>query len=170
MLRFGQAYHAPTNSIWAYPTFKKREGKGVYVDLSKKVLEIFSKGSFRAAFRGTALYRSDMIEHVERTLFKESWQLFSRVPITTYPVLQKTQWMSDECKEYQCILRFDQDKSAPLCHINQDNIPCYNMQSIWSQTDIATIQKLQPFVLGVPKSLDTIELSIALWRCRQFLE
>lgn len=183
MLRFGQAYHQPTKAIWAYPTLKKQDGKGVYVNLSKKVLTLFSKGPFRAAFRGAAVYRSDMTEHVEAILFKETFNLFSKMPLKSYSLLSldaPSKWTTSETSllGYQCILLFDSKNTLPVCDLNnqihaQSNIPCYHMQHFWTQEDIdhvkSQLKTSEPFALAVPKNLNTLDLSISLWRCRKFL-
>lgn len=182
MLRFGQAYHPPTKLIWAFPTLKKQRGKGVYTNLSKKVLALFGKGPYKSAFRGTATYRSDMIDHVENLLFKETFDLFSKQPMTSYVLLKRTEplkWQdaTQSPMGYQCILMFDTSDS--ICELNhqihhQKNIPCYYVHHFWTKEEIQHIQEQlkvsQPFALGVPKNLNTVDLSISLWRCRKFLD
>lgn len=184
MLRFGQAYHPSTGLIWAFPTLKKQGGKGVYVNLSKKVLELFGKGPHRSAFRGAATYRSDMTDHVRQLLFKETFDLFSERSLSAYTLLksiapsiweESTQFSSP--MGYQCILMFD--TSDTTCELNhqihhQSNIPCYHVHHFWTKEQIQHIQEQlkvsQPFALGVPKDLNTVNLSISLWRCRKFLD
>jgi hypothetical protein len=184
LIRFGQGWHQPTKLFWAFPTLKKSSGKGVYVNLSKKVLEIFGKGGYRAAFRGSATYRSDMLNHVESLLFKESFAQFSKRPLNTFHILtasSPSEWKTNSSSPmgYQCIISFNiADRVCEFDHQIQStdtthhHIPCYHIQQIWAKKDIESIQLPQNdtiIALGVPRKLETVDLAIALWRCRKFL-
>lgn len=182
MIRFEKGWHQPTKLFWAFPTFKKSGGKGVYVNLSKKVLEILGKGGYRAAFRSSVTYRSDMLNHVESMLYKEAFAQFTKRPPNTFHVLtatSATQWKSNSPSPmgYQCILSFG--KSDKLCELDHHiessdttyhHIPCYHINHIWDEQDIKSIRLPQDGIvaLGVPKKLETVDLAIALWRCRKF--
>lgn len=162
---------------------KKTSGKGVYVSLSKKVLDIFGKGGYKAAFRGSAVYRVDMMDHVERLICNESFIQFSKCPIGTFHILtpssSPSQWNSNKpsAMGYQCILSFEHtDSVCVLDHQIQSidaqhhHIPYYSLQHIWTKKQIESIKlPQQPIVLGVPKTLETVDLGVALWRCREFL-
>ncbi|KAI7869089.1 uncharacterized protein EV154DRAFT_130030 [Mucor mucedo] len=183
MIRFEKGWHQPTKLFWAFPTFKKSGGKGVYVNLSRKVLEIFGKGSYRAAFRGSATYRNDMQNHVESLLHKESFAQFAKRPSNTFHILtakSASQWKANSTSPmgYQCILSFS--TSETLCELDHQiesldgthpHVPCYHIQRIWDKRDIESIHLPEDdtvVALGVPRKLDTVDLAIALWRCRKF--
>lgn len=177
LLRFGQGWHAPTKALWAFPTLKKTSGKGVYVILSKKILELFGKGGYKSAFRGSAVYRIDMLDHVQSLICKESFIQFSKRPVKEFHVLEpsssSSQWTSNVSSEmgYQCILSFEPTgKLYELDHtIDGHLIPYYNVNHIWTKEQIESVKLEKPIVIGIPKTLETVELSVALWRCREFL-
>lgn len=184
MIRFAKGWHQPTKLFWAFPTLKKSAGKGVYVNLSKKVLDIFGKGGFKAAFRGSATYRSDMLNHIESLLFKESFTQFSKRPLNTYHILTSTsvsEWKTNASSTlgYHCIISFSvSDKMCELDHCiessgtTQHHVPCYHIQQIWEKQEIESIPLPKDgtiIALGVPKRLETVDLAVALWRCRKFI-
>lgn len=184
LLRFGVAWLPETNTKWAFPTIKKTSGVGYYVKLKKKILEKLQKGDHKAVFRGTAIYRSDMIEHVEQLIFKQSWIDFSRHALDSYDIISpKTTatWVSQQSSSvmgYQCILVFDPVDTRMICELNhkindQHHIPCYNMNQFWTEDEINKIKthfnNKEHLALGVPKRLDTVPLAMNLWRCQQFI-
>jgi hypothetical protein len=124
-----------------------------------------------------------MVDHVQNVLFQQSFIEFCKHPIHTYDILTPVtgkQWKSSsETIEYQCILTFDTTNTT-ICSLDhqiqaQKHIPCYNMQQIWSQESIddlklqLNIPKALSMTLGVRKSVDTVQLAIDLWHCRQFI-
>lgn len=123
-----------------------------------------------------------MVDHVESLICKESFIQFKKRPMNTFHVLKKSsssssssQWISDipSTMGYQCILSFEQTKTmCDLDHtINNQytNIPCYHVNDIWTKEQIESIQLSdKSIVLGVPKTLETVDLAVALWRCREF--
>ncbi|EIE81444.1 hypothetical protein RO3G_06149 [Rhizopus delemar RA 99-880] len=190
LLRFGTGWHTETNMLWAFPTIgqKKLPGRGYYVNLQKRVLEVLKRGGFNAVFYGTANYRSDMTEHVENLLFKESFQQFIKHPISSYHILKPlstSEWSSsfDNTMGYQCILLMDRQHTGKVCELGhhiyiqssnqvQSNLPCYSVKHLWTAEQMD--QVIQQFdhdhiALGIPKSLKTVDLAVTLWRCRKFL-
>ncbi|KAI9245199.1 hypothetical protein EDC94DRAFT_417597 [Helicostylum pulchrum] len=178
LLRFGQGWHQPTKALWAFPTLKKSSGKGVYVTLSKKILDLFGKGGYKSAFRGSAVYRIDMLDHVQSLICEESFMQFSKRPIKIFHVLTpstSSQWTSSESSAmgYQCILSFE--PTGEICELDHTidaqhhHIPYYNVNHIWTKEQIESIKLPGSTVIGVPKTLETVELSVALWRCRELL-
>jgi hypothetical protein len=126
-----------------------------------------------------------MTEHTQKLLFKQSLKEFERYPIEKYTLLSPlsaSQWTSAHGLTsplgYQCILLFDVQDSSLICQLDHKidshtHIPCYNMQQFWSKHDIEAIKSQlnhkTPFALGVPKTKETVQLAIDLWRCRQFI-
>ncbi|GAN00972.1 hypothetical protein MAM1_0003d00400 [Mucor ambiguus] len=182
LLRFGLAWHLETNRNWAFPTLRKTTGFGYYVNLKKEILQVLQKGAYQATFRGAATYRSDMVEHVQDVLFQQTYTEFSKHPIQMYDTLEPItdkQWKSNGSAEYQCILSFDATQTT-LCELDhhtqtQQHVPCYNMHRIWSPENMdhlksqLNLPKNASVALGVPKSIETIQLATDLWHCRQFI-
>jgi hypothetical protein len=131
-----------------------------------------------------------MTEHAQKLLFKQSLKEFKRYPIEKYIVLSPSsaclsQWTlirgPSSPLGYQCILLFDSRDPSMIYqpdHIidSQTNITCYNMQQFWSKDDIDNIKSQlnhiplsTTFAIGVPKTKETVQLAIDLWRCRQFI-
>lgn len=134
-----------------------------------------------------------MIEHVENRLAQESLKEFKKQPIDTYHILSNTSssqsstWKANDSSAsmgYQCILLFDPNTKSNLCKsehqiqnlgTTHNNIPCYKVHQIWSKEEIESIlSELPPsennmVALGVPKTLETVDLAIALWRQKKFL-
>jgi len=124
-----------------------------------------------------------MVEHVQDVLFRQTHTEFCKHPIQMYDTLEPVtakHWKSKGSAEYQCILSFDTTKIT-LCELDhqtetQQHVPCYNMHRIWSPEDMdrlksqLNIPKNTPLGLGVPKSIDTVQLAIDLWHCRQFIK
>lgn len=138
--------------------------------------------AYQAIFRGAATYRSDMVEHVQDVLFQQTYTEFCKHPIQMYDVLEPTtdkHWKSTASAPYQCILSFNATGTA-ICELDhqiqsQKQVPCYNVHQIWSQESInhlksqLNIPKDASLTLGVPKSIDTVQLATDLWHCRQFI-
>ncbi|KAI8090247.1 uncharacterized protein B0P05DRAFT_464087, partial [Gilbertella persicaria] len=186
LLRFGIAWHPETKLHWAYPSIKKvHHGFGYYITLKKKIALLLEKGGYKATFRGNATYRSDMTQHIETTLFQQAWYEFKQHPIDTYDLLvphSSSDWIPAQHRHpmgYQCILVFDSVLSnTPSFHqvqlkdTIQKNVPCYHVHQFWSTQETDHIKQhfgQSPVVLGVPKSIETVQLSIDLWRCQQWL-
>lgn len=128
-----------------------------------------------------------MTEHVEELLFQQTLGNFRQLPINMYSLLScsstsSSQWTlvhgPSSPLGYQCILLFGSPDPSMICQLDhtidsQAHIPCYNMEQFWSKEDIDLIQSQlhlnTPFALGVPKTNDTKQLGINLWRCRQFI-
>lgn len=138
--------------------------------------------AYQATFRGAATYRSDMVEHVQDALFQHTFAEFSKHPLQIYDTLEPVadgHWKGKTQEEYQCILVFDATRTA-LCELDhqtqtQQHVPCYNMHHMWPLEKIdclkaqLNIPKNAPLALGVPKSIDTVQLATDLWHCRQFI-
>ncbi|KAL0145220.1 hypothetical protein V8B55DRAFT_1459633 [Mucor lusitanicus] len=183
LLRFGLAWHPETNRNWAFPTLRKTTGFGYYVNFKKEIFQVLQKGAYQATFRGAATYRSDMVEHVQDVLFQQTFAEFSKHPIQMYDLLEPMadkHWKSKGTAKYQCILSFDATGTT-LCELDhqtqeQQHVPCYNMHHIWSPESIdrlksqLNIPENAQLALGVPKSIDTVQLATDLWHCRQFID
>ncbi|KAI7865721.1 hypothetical protein BDF14DRAFT_1729918, partial [Spinellus fusiger] len=110
LIRFGTGYHSKTNSVWAFPTTGKPHtltGKGYYVRLLKDSLELFQEKEYNAAFRGAVVYRSDMVQQIEKAVYQHALDLLSTASLGV-PLEQKThgQWVVPKYVEhgFQCIL------------------------------------------------------------------
>lgn len=119
-----------------------------------------------------------MLDHVQSLICEESFMQFSKRPIKTFHVLTpatSSQWTSSEpsAMGYQCILSFE--PTGGICELDQTidaqhhHIPYYNVNHIWTKEQIESIKLPGSTVIGIPKTLETVELSVALWRCREFL-
>ncbi|CEP18009.1 hypothetical protein [Parasitella parasitica] len=184
LLRFGLAWHPETSRKWAFPTLRKTSGFGYYVNFKKDVLQELQKGAYQAIFRGVATYRSDMLEHVQNAVFQQTYTEFCNHPVHIYDILtpiKEKQWTGtvEYIAEYQCILAFDVTDTT-ICELDhqirsQHHIPCYNMSQLWPQESIEklkiqlNIPKESSLTLGVPRSMNTVQLAIDLWHCRQFI-
>ncbi|KAI8643640.1 hypothetical protein BD408DRAFT_442494 [Parasitella parasitica] len=184
LLRFGLALHPETSRNWAFPTLRKTSGFGYYVNAKKDVLQEMQKGAYQAIFRGAATYRSDMVEHVQNAIFQQSYTEFCKHPVHIYDILTplaEKQWKGTavDTIEYQCILAFDAT-DAIVCELDhqirsQLHVPCYNMSQFWPQKSIENLKlrlnmpKESSLTLGVPRSMDTVQLANDLWHCRQFI-
>lgn len=142
--------------------------------------------AYQTTFRGAATYRSDMVEHVQKTLFQQTFDEFSKHPLQIYDALEpvadghwKGKAPAAAAAEYQCILVLDATRTA-LCELDhqtptQQHVPCYNMHHIWPLEKVdhlkaqLNIPTNAPLALGVPKSIDTVQLATDLWHCRQFI-
>ncbi|KAI9272545.1 hypothetical protein BY458DRAFT_508582 [Sporodiniella umbellata] len=183
LLRFGTGWHPETQSVWAFPTVGgKQEGRGYYINLRKKVMEVLKTGDIRKVFYGTAHYRVDMTDHVQRLLADESFKRFSSFSLNSFcrlEALGENVWQCPDADlDFQCVLVLDPDQS--LCQLEgvihtgnrvQYSVPCYNVAQLWTQAQLEPIlTQLGPtqVALGVSKSLKTVDLAIDLWRCRKF--
>ncbi|KAI8981002.1 hypothetical protein BDB01DRAFT_724186 [Pilobolus umbonatus] len=179
MCRFEVGWHPETEAAWAYPTTTAHSGKGYYIKLKKSVLEIFQKGGHKAAFRGSAVYRSDMVSHIENTLNTDIFnQLLQVNKMDIYPVTMSSThtWTADHdsLTGYQCILLLDTDQPS-FIHFNQihnnnskyDNVPSYNVSMIWSKDRLDKLKtrlKLTSDAVVINRSIDTVNLGASLYR------
>ncbi|KAG1436692.1 hypothetical protein G6F56_013449 [Rhizopus delemar] len=126
-----------------------------------------------------------MTEHVQDLLIQESFRQFNSFSLKSFhrlKPLKDTEWTTENplVNDYQCIILLDQQHTGDMCQLNhsirsqtgvQSSIPCYNVKHVWSEEQINQIlSKLgtDKIALGVSKSLKTVDLAIALWRCRKF--
>ncbi|KAI7865703.1 hypothetical protein BDF14DRAFT_1926966, partial [Spinellus fusiger] len=185
LIRFGTGYHSKTNSVWAFPTTGKPHtltGKGYYVRLLKDSLELFQEKEYNAAFRGAVVYRSDMVQQIEKAVYQHALDLLSTASLGV-PLEQKThgQWVVPKYVEhgFQCILVLNhtgqsgKHQAVHSCN-NPPNrrvflsVPCYYAQQIWTEQDISRIFKgilgEKTTAVGIVKDKCTVDLAVALWR------
>ncbi|KAG0174567.1 hypothetical protein DFQ28_005722 [Apophysomyces sp. BC1034] len=190
LIRFGIGWHPKSKQAWVHPTIGKSQSQGNYVKLQRRTLEVFhSKGGYRGVFRGAATFREDMTEEVQKVVFRHAFDLFRQTPYGGYPILRLkgSHWISEmDVRGFQCILLLGGPLTETLaCSLDNkvevvptqkeyDKIPCYDARKIWSEKEADEICEQLGLVsqetvaLGVPKDKATVDLAVALWRCREF--
>ncbi|KAF7732014.1 hypothetical protein EC973_007119 [Apophysomyces ossiformis] len=190
LIRFGMGWHQKSNKVWVHPTTGKSLSQGHYVKLQRRVLEQFhSKGGYRSTFRGAAIYRDDMTEEVQKLVYQHALSLFLQLRYRDYPLLraERPQWVCDkDVQGFQCILLLrglPTEGSTTSLHNTitigptskqHKMIPCYDVRELWNENEIAEIcnqlnlPSQETIVLGIPKDVTTVDLAVALWRCREF--
>lgn len=131
---------------------------------------------YRAAIRSQAKYRQDMADYVQKKLYMYASDCFNQVEakslcIPLEPEDAAKSWICD--KQIQCILRFQKGPFCELDHridISNEPIPCYDATQLWSKEMVDSIKNKynDAPAIGVVKSFETVDLAIALWRCRQY--
>ncbi|KAL0087927.1 hypothetical protein J3Q64DRAFT_1820926 [Phycomyces blakesleeanus] len=105
LIRFGAGYHPKTKQNWAFPTVGKPHemtGKGYYVKLCKRVLELFGAKGHDAAFRGEVTYPLGMVHQVEKTINQQALGLFRDRFLSRWEVAEKD--YSKVERGFQCIV------------------------------------------------------------------
>ncbi|CEG81515.1 hypothetical protein RMATCC62417_15709 [Rhizopus microsporus] len=194
LLRFGLGWHPETKRVWAYPTIQgKTHGAGYYVSLQRRLLDVLKGGIvYNSVFRGNAMYRADMTDRVQDGLCQASLKEFLKIPTSSIHILQpvdESSWVSDKPAPmgYQCIIILQQNHTDFCAHDHsvyiqsedktQKEIPCYYIKDLWSDKQISQIsqrlnitpEQQRVSALGVPKSFETVDLAVELWRCREFI-
>ncbi|KAI8388742.1 uncharacterized protein BYT42DRAFT_561068 [Radiomyces spectabilis] len=225
LARFQLGLHPKTLMPWVYTSMydkHRSKGKGVYVKLHTKALEMFrTRQGFLAAFQKSVYYRVDMTDHVSRLTLTHALKLLRQVPSHQLRLLHPvpgsasapTRWQCMESTEqqfhvavngFQCLLLLTSTPESPFIDLGHEiqcktlgtesapvpesmsdtqifrHIPCYDMRRLWSAEEIDEIchdiKREYPqlctdstFAIGIPKSIDTVDVAVALWQCRALL-
>lgn len=183
--------------VYATVERRPQGGKGSYMLLRKSLVDAIKKGGnsnpsfcsnananlnlflseYRAVIRSQAKYRQDMPDYVQQKLCMYANECFNKVQAKSLciPLQPNTKdaksWKCD--KSIQCILRLQNGSS--FCELDHrieaanEPIPCYNATQLWSKETVDALQnKYNAPAIGIIKSFESVDLAIALWRCRQY--
>ncbi|KAI8141417.1 hypothetical protein BJV82DRAFT_175397 [Fennellomyces sp. T-0311] len=170
LLRFGLVRDPKSNKLLPVPQVKRHEkmnGIGRYVRLRRAVFDHLGPRESRAIFMGKAEFQKDIVDAISRQLVDNAYKLYQ--PSTYVPLIsiERSLWQAEQPREFQCILI--SNDSDPFCELDHriitdtttHKVPCYNVGRLWDDTSM-------PLAYGVPKQISTVELAVALWKCRAF--
>ncbi|SAM02789.1 hypothetical protein [Absidia glauca] len=157
LARFGLGLDPTTYKPTAYPTQDHDSGRGYYVKLNRKVLQQIQSKEYKRLFRGDVRYAKSMATHLEHVMIQDLIHQAQALP-PLIPIDNET-----EHHQYQCILHMNASS------LSETKAPVYDVSSPpWQPLHQTLPQSCA--ALGVPKSIDTVPLAIALHRFNQWVQ